>query len=266
MKNFRSNNMRKIDSEVRSENLEEDVKALYRILRPDVAVTDIEYYEFNEGIVNSIVRLDDAKTNDPIVFRTYAIKIKKFQTSSHQSKSFKFINRELELATLERASELGITVELIATYSNGFIYKYIDGDVNSVETYDVETAKKVAQKLARFHDIKLDALARDRPLVDTYSNIKEDPNLTEKEKFNERMKESDYDEFTSRLPLYMALQKEYEKLNSLILERNGYGKVCLCHNDLTLTNILIERATKEPFLIDFEMVSVPNLSFDDFDE
>lgn len=243
-----------IDFEVTLENLEADVKHLYTIIRPDVKVETIEYEEFNEGIVNSIVRLDDAKSRDPIVIRTYSIKIQKFTTSTHQGKSFKFINRELELAALEKASALDITIQLIAKYKNGFVYKYIDGDVNRVQAYDVETATKVARKLAKFHTIKLDGIARERPLVDLYSNLSADPYLEEKRKFNERMQEGDYNEFTSRLPLYLTLQNEYENLNKLIRERDGYGKVCLCHNDLIFTNILIEKATKQPYLIDFEMV------------
>ena len=61
--------MKTIDFEVTLENTKDDVKKLYTIVRPEVKPEDIEYSEFEEGVINSIVQLSDPLHKDPIVIR-----------------------------------------------------------------------------------------------------------------------------------------------------------------------------------------------------
>ena len=73
--------------------------------------------------------------------------------------------------------------------------------------------------------------------------------------FDKGMEESEFEELRSHLPRYSRLVDEIERLHELIVEGDAYGSLCLCHNDLQLTNLLIDRQTKEPIFIDFEWVS-----------
>ena len=68
--------MKSIDFEVTLENSTNDIKKLYQIIRPDVALEDIKYDSFKEGVINLIVTLDDDKHNEPLVIRTYSLKMK----------------------------------------------------------------------------------------------------------------------------------------------------------------------------------------------
>ena len=97
--------MRSIDFEITADNLQADAKKLYTIIRPGVDVEDIKYAEFSEGVINSIVQLDDPKSKDPLVVRTYNLKLSPVKEDDFDIS--KFQNRELELAALKRASELG---------------------------------------------------------------------------------------------------------------------------------------------------------------
>lgn len=244
--------MKVFDFEVTLENSENDIKKLYTLVRPDVRVEDIEYNNFKEGVVNLIVKLDDPKHREPIVIRTYALKIKA-ESKKNGDDGFdisKFQNRKLELAALKAASDLGCTVELVATYNNGFIYKYVDGDVNSIKLYDLDTAKKVAKKMARFHMIDLSGMTSDKPAVHRFLKNESFDEITKT--FDQKMKDSRHEEFRNFLPTYSELKAEYERLHHLVVSKNAYGKVCFCHNDLNMTNLLIEKSTKEPLLIDFE--------------
>lgn len=61
--------MKAIDFEVTLENTKDDVKKLYTIVRPAAKLVEIEYEEFKEGVINSIVKLSDPLHKDPIVIR-----------------------------------------------------------------------------------------------------------------------------------------------------------------------------------------------------
>lgn len=118
--------MQSFDFEVTLENSENDIKKLYTLVRPDVRVEDIEYNNFKEGVVNLIVRLDDPIHRQPIVIRTYALKMR--AESNKNGDDFdisKYQNRTLELAAIKAASDLKCSVEMIATYKNGSVTYFI---------------------------------------------------------------------------------------------------------------------------------------------
>lgn len=169
----------------------------------------------------------------------------------------KFQNRKLELAALKRASELGITVDLLATYTNGFIYRFIDGEQNKFELYDIETtAKQTAIKMARLHAMQVPGASKD-PIV--YKFLDRSTFAEWTKDFAKKQAESKHEELRSVIPLFPWVDDEYERLHNLVLEADAYGPICFCHNDLNETNLLIDRQTKEPIFIDFEWVG------DDFD-
>lgn len=166
----------------------------------------------------------------------------------------KFQNRKLELAALKKASELGITVDLLATYTNGFIYTYIDGEQNKFELYNIEsTAKQTAIKMARLHSMQVHG-ASENPIVLKFLDRSTFEEFTKD--FTKRQAESKHEELRSVIPLHPWVDDEYERLHYLVLEADAYGPVCFCHNDLNQTNLLIDRQTKEPIFIDFEWVGV----------
>lgn len=247
--------MKVLDFEVTLENTEDDLKTLYVMVRPNIKPETIKCSEFKEGVINSIVQLDDPISNDPIVIRTYMLKMKKLrQQDSNGFDLEKFSNRKLELAALKKASEEEITVKLIATYKNGFIYKYIDGEVNCVELYDLETvAKKTAIKMAKLHQFDLPEASKE-PQVLKFAGENEFDQYTIG--FDHLQKNSKHDEFKNVLPLYNQLQDDYKRLHKLVLDKKAYGRICFCHNDLNRTNLLIEKTTKDPIFIDFEWVSL----------
>lgn len=169
----------------------------------------------------------------------------------------KFQNRKLELAALKKASELNITVELLATYKNGFIYKYIDGEQNRFELYDIETtAKQTAIKMARFHAMKVPEASED-PVVLKFLDREAFAEYTKD--FDKKQASSKHEEFRNVIPLNSWVDEEYERLHYRVLEADAYNSLVFCHNDLNQTNLLIDRFTKEPVFIDFEWVSVKRL-------
>lgn len=274
--------MKKLDFAVTPKNFENDVKRLYTILRPDIRPDEIECDGFGEGCLNSLVKLDDPKNRDPIVVRVYLLKL--LASMSEEERELEksrpsLVNRELELEALQKASELGITVRLYATFQNGFIYRYVDADMNSFELYDFEVARKTAMKLAKLHRIDLSGLAREKPAV--YRILgRDDPKceLEQRAFFDRKMRESELEQLRTSLPSYSKLSQEFERLHDLIFEKDAYGPICFAHNDLNLGknfigrspyltdlqpncflliagNLLIEKHSKEPILIDFEWVS-----------
>ena len=253
--------MKQIDFEVTLENYADDVRRLYGLFRPNARPEEIQCKEFETGVVNRVVKLDDPGSNGPLVFRIFRMRILETLSADQREKqrsSASLSNRALELEAVRKASELGISVSPCATFRNGFIYRFVDGDLLTFETYDYETARKVAAKIARLHRMDLGALAGRTPSVYWVVGTAGDPKTTEEERefFDRKMKESEFEEHRSQLPGYKAICEEMEQIHERILEKDAYGPVCFCHNDLNLTNLLIERSPeREPILLDFEWVS-----------
>ena len=247
----------KIKFEVRLNNLDNDVKQLYTMIRPGVEIGDIEFFPIKEGFMNSMIRLNDPKSKHPIVVRTFDGKKLENETSTNVDYKKNIHNRDLELAVLEKSSELNITAKLIATFDNGLIMDFINGSDFYIGNYDIETSKEFARRLAKFHQIKLDDLVEKRPIVDEFSEkgpLKVKKIIKEMDEFMEQNKDVIM-EYTNNLPSFTHLQKEFKDLHNFMLEHDAYGHICLAHNDLNPGNIMIEN-TGIPYLIDFESVSV----------
>ena len=212
--------------------------------------------------MNSIVKVDDPKSNDPVVVRVYILRLLQSMTEEErerQKNQPSLINRPLELEVLRKASELGVTVRLLATFTNGFIYGYVDGTMNSFERYDRQVARQTAIKMARLHRMRLaDGMLNPEPAVYRFVGRSGDLNAVSERRvqFDKKMAESEFEGLRVRLPRYSSLCAEYERLHDLVLERDAYGPACFCHNDLNMSNLLIDRKTKEPIFIDFEWVGV----------
>lgn len=224
--------MKKIDFTVTPENFEDDVKRLYTILRPHTKADEIKCDQFGEGCLNSIVKLDDSKSNDPIVIRVYLLKLLGSMSEEEREKERdrpSLVNRELELEALKKASELDITVKLYATFSNGFVYKFVDAETNSYELYDFDVARRTAIKLAKLHRLDLSGLARAKPAV--YRIVGKDDPAEEMKKrsfFDQKIKECDLEELKTGLPTYSELSEEFERLHDLLFEKDAYGPVVFC--------------------------------------
>lgn len=248
----------KFNYTVRPAKLIEDVKALYTKLRPGTRIENVKTYPLNNGLVNSLIHLVDETTGDQVVFRTFGVKLSRFADPTNRTRFVDPHNRELELATLRRASELNITSKLIATYNNGLVMQYIDGDIVRSSTYDIEIGKELARRLAKFHRIKLGNLVRNEPLLDSYADGKRDRpirgNATLMALLEEEIREK-FDEFRSKLPSYSELRKQFAELYQLLLKRDVLGEIVFGHNDLNGANIMIESGTRTPYMIDFETVS-----------
>lgn len=252
----------KFDFEITIENYQNDLRKLYTMFRPHVELDEInECSEIEVGFANSIVKMNDLQSNVPVVVRVnklrMLISMSEEQREKHLSEPA-LKNLELETEILRQASELGITAKLYATFKNGFISKFVDGAMSSFESYDLEVARQTAIKIAKFHRIRLNpALLSSKPLVYKFMGRAGNFELMmeRRVRFDKQTEESEFEELRIHLPRYSSLCDELERLHELIVEKDAYGPLCLCHNDLQTQNLLIDRQTKEPILIDFEWVS-----------
>lgn len=140
------------------------------------------------------------------------------------------MDKSLELEAVRRASELGITVKLCATFRNGFIYRFVDGDVLTFENYDLDIAKKVASKVAMLHRLDLGALANKTPTLDYILGKAGDLKQLQEERdfLDRKMRESEFEEYRSQLPGFKKLCEEMEKIYEILLQKGALGPVCFC--------------------------------------
>ena len=234
-----------IKFEVKFNNFENDVKHLYTMIRPDVEIGDIEFFKYIDRFMNTMIRLNDPKYNHSIAVQILNGKL----------------SQSLGLVLMDKASELNITSKLIATFDNGLIMDYINGDDFYIQNYGIEASKELARRLAKFHKIKLDDPVHQfkwiekRSFVDIYSEspILKDILLLKLNEFMEQNKNV-IKEFTDNLPSFSNLHDEFKELHNFMLKNDAYGKICLCHNVLIPTNIRIDN-TGIPYLTHFEAVS-----------
>lgn len=250
-----------IDFEVTVSNYAADIRKLYSLFRPNVQPESVQCEEFEVGVINRMVKMDDPVSRDPIVIRIFRMKIIETLSVEKQEKeraNAALANRELEVAAVRQASALGITVKLCATFRNGFIYRFVDGEMLTFERYDFELAKKVATKIAQIHHrMDLGALASPAPVVSWMLGKADDPQKMQEERefIDRKMKESPFEEHRSQLPGFIELVEEMERIYETLSQKNALGPVCFSHNDLNFTNVLVDR-NAEPVLLDFEWVSV----------
>lgn len=254
--------MKTIDFEVTLENYANDIRKLYSLLRPTANPGEIRCDEFDVGIMNRVVKMDDPSSNDPVVFRIFRMKYLETMTPEEREKDKlnpSATNRALELESVQRASELGITVKLCATFRNGFIYYFVDGDMLTTEIYDFETAKKIAANVAKLHRLDLGAMARPKPANYWFMRREVDPAEVQRECdfFDQKLEEKKREfEVFRVLPTFSETFEELEHIKDILVEKDALGPVCFCHNDLNITNWLITRnSEREPVLLDFEWVS-----------
>lgn len=224
--------MEKIDFEVTIENYGNDIRKLYTILRPNVKPEEVQCNDFDVGIMNRVVKMDDPVSNDPIVFRIFRMKVLETMTEEEREKDKTkscLTDRELELEAVRRAGELGITVKLCATFRNGFVYRFVDGEMLTLESYDFEVAKKIAANIAKLHGMDVGAMARKRP-VGYLGKESADPESTKEESdfLDRKMRESEFEQFRSYLPSFTELSREVEKIHEILLQKDAYGPVCFC--------------------------------------
>ena len=226
--------MEKIDFEVTIENYDSDIRKLYTMLRPKVRPEEVQCSGFDVGIMNRVVKMDDPISKDPIVFRIFNLKVLETMTQEEREEEKKSklstVNRELELEAVKKASELGITVKLCATFRNGFVYQYVDGEMLTIESYDFELAKKIATNIAKFHRMDLGELARKQPVGYWHLGKEGDSGAAKKERefLDQKMKESEFEEFRSYLPNFSELSREVERIHELLLQKDAYGRVFFC--------------------------------------
>ena len=115
--------MKTIDFEVTVEDYANDIRKLYGLLRPTANREEIECEEFSVGLMNKVVKMDDPNSNHPIVFRIFQLKKLERMTPEEREKDKMVTSpakRALELEAVRRASELGITPKMCASFRNGY--------------------------------------------------------------------------------------------------------------------------------------------------
>ena len=254
--------MKTIDFEVTLENYSNDIRKLYGILRPAADPDAIRCKDFDVGIMNRVVKMDDPSSKYAIVFRISRMKILEAMSPEEREEDKSrpsLANRELELEAVRRASELGITVKLCAIFRNGFVYRFVDGDMLTFENYDAEIASRTAASVAKLHRMDLGAMAREKPAI--LWNLGRDRDQAEVQQerafYDQKMKEGGLVEPCGRLPSFTKICAELESVHEILVAKDAYGPICFCHNDLNVTNWLVERDSKRrPVLLDFEWVSI----------
>lgn len=225
--------MERIDFSVTIEKYEDDIRRLYRMLRPKAKLEEIRCSEFELGVVNRVIKMDHPGSDGAIVVRIFRMKLRASMTEEERERdksNTSLPDKALELEAVRRASELGITVKLCATFRNGFIYRFVDGDALIFENYDLDIASKVAAKVAKLHRLDLGALADKRPTVDYILGREGDLKRIQEERdfLDRKMRESEFEEYRSQLPGFKKLCEEMERIHEILLQKDALGPVCFC--------------------------------------
>jgi len=155
--------------------------------------------------------------------------------------------RENEVATFERMSQLGHGPRLLGRFPNGRLEEFLDARTLSArDLRDQDISQKIAIKLYEFHHLDIPGSSH--------------PRLWERlrdwlEKSNKLCKPEIIQEFQLE-----RLQEEISNLSNAISypkERVGF-----CHNDLQYGNIMINEKDGDITLIDYEYASYNPVAFD----
>ena len=224
---------------------------LIHALKPDWSREELQEKSFSHGFINKLIcyyQKDDEHMSDAIVMRVYSLSVEDRE------------GREREFFIAQIAHAAGCFPRIYASFNNGFVYQYAIG--RSPNYHDItkpEFICKFARNLYAFHNFELKELSLKnlRGVLTTYDPVF----VTVEQKGMATLipdnPESRLDpEGLAKFKLYRneftkdSLAKEFQFMKEILDEVSM--PVSLCHMDLHPHNMLLDPATGDITLIDFE--------------
>lgn len=242
---------------VEDDGIENGSRIILKLIRPDWDLEKIRYKLFTDGITNKLIGLfDDSRPeNDGVLVRVYGKNTEKIIDRKAEFENFKFLYRA------------GIAPDLYATFDNGMVYKYIKGEtLTTTSVRDPSIYRIVAKTMARFHRL---GTTNGRSANDgttksqLWSKMKQFANLIP-ERFSSPSIDLQFRKIFTRG--IGSLRDDIETLKTLL--DNIGSPVVFCHNDLLLTNILVQNdntvrgSPVSVAFIDYEYAMFNNQAFD----
>lgn len=241
---------------VEDDDIEKGSQIILKLIRPDWDLEKIRCKLFTDGITNKLVGLfDDSRSeNDGVLVRIYGKNTEQIIDRKAEVENFKFLYRA------------GIAPDLYATFDNGLVYKYIRGETLTTTTVrDPNIYRVVARTMARFHRLGTSGKGAgdETNKSGLWNKMEQFANL-----IPERFSSPSIDlQYRKTFPQGVkSLRADIETVKTL-LENIG-SPVVFCHNDLLLTNILVQSdnalggSPVSVAFIDYEYAMFNNQAFD----
>ncbi|XP_050545828.1 ethanolamine kinase 1 [Daktulosphaira vitifoliae] len=223
------------------ENVEKGSRDVIKQIRPHWDFEDTKFKLFTDGITNKLIGWFSG--DDGILVRIYGK-----NTDRH-------IDREAELRNFKILYYAGHAPDLYATFENGIIYKFIEGEtLDTVTVREPSIYRMVAKEMAKFHKLDIGDPWTTKPQIwnkiDLYLKLIPDT-------LSSTTKDA---RFKKAFPYgVQGLRSEIEAVK-LVVEKIKSPTV-FSHNDLLLSNIIVQRnSSGRPIkisFIDYEY-SMPN--------
>ncbi|XP_060869930.1 ethanolamine kinase isoform X2 [Metopolophium dirhodum] len=233
---------------VEDDAIENGSQIILKLIRPDWDLEKIRYKLFTDGITNKLVGFfDDSRPEDDgVLVRIYGKNTEQIIDRKAEFENFKFLYRA------------GVAPDLYATFDNGMVYKYIRGKTLTTTTVrDPIIYRLVARTMARFHRLG------------TSGKMTDDGRTTKSELWSKMEQFANLipERFRKTFPQGVKSLRADIKTLKASLENIG-SPVVFCHNDLLLTNILVQSddaVGSSPIsvaFIDYEYSMFNNQAFD----
>lgn len=241
---------------VEDDAIEDGSRTILKLIRPDWNLENIRYKLFTDGITNKLVGLfnDSHPEDDGVLVRVYGKNTEQIIDRKAEFENFKFLYRA------------GLAPDLYATFDNGMVYKYIKGETLTTSTVrEPSIYRLVAKTMARFHRLGTSSVNAEDGAIksELWNKMEQFANLIPK-RFSSPSNDLQFRKTFARG--IEDLRADIETLKTL-LEDIG-SPVVFCHNDLLLTNILLQRdntVSGHPAsvaFIDYEYAMFNNQAFD----
>ncbi|XP_025195599.1 ethanolamine kinase 1 [Melanaphis sacchari] len=241
---------------VEDNSIENGSRIILKLIRPDWNLEKIRFKLFTDGITNKLVGLfDDSRPEDNgVLVRVYG------------KNTEQIIDRKAEFENFKLLYRAGLAPDLYATFDNGMVYKYIKGETLTTSTVrDPSVYRLVAKTMARFHRLSTNCISAEDGTIKSqlWSKMEQFINLIPK-RFSSPAKDL---LFRKTFPQGIENLRADIGILKTLLDNIG-SPVVFCHNDLLLSNILLQRdnaANGHPVsitFIDYEYGMVNNQAFD----
>ncbi|XP_053597991.1 ethanolamine kinase 1 [Microplitis demolitor] len=240
-----------IDLTIDENDYQDDIKQIVDILRKHWPKDQLEFKIFTNGITNKLIGVYyPGHYNEMLLVRIYG------------NKTDLLINRKDEVKNIRVLHKAGHTHSLYATFNNGLVYEFLNGEVLTPETIiNPDIYWLVAKRLAQMH------LLNPREYLSDYGGEgPREPIIWKKtEKFMELMPRSFDDDlkqarFEKMIKPFQVLEEEYKLLKDNLIKLDS--PIVYSHNDLLLTNILYDKNVNTVTFIDFEYTGFNYQAFD----
>jgi ethanolamine kinase len=239
-----------INTQVSSSSLEDDLKSICKLVRPQWNLKELKTKEFNDGITNRLIGLYTGESFDAcevVMVRIYG------------DNTAILIDRHAELRNLLILKETNMAGEVYAKFHNGLCYEFRHGFVADDDIIrHPKYMRLIAKEFARLHCLQLEEYKElfphwKQPIL--FPTLRKWLNLLPHEFSNPEKNE--------RFKSFPSLNKLQEEL--VMLERClpiNRSPVVFSHNDTLIKNLILSQNRDRIYLIDFEYADFNYEAFD----